>query len=280
MIFSECWALTSLSKYKMLCMNLRTCKIHWLCCLLLLLVSVFAKAQPQYKQHGEVVKPYNVYALKVGTLKSKDVTIMFWLVEGYGKKILVDAGFYNLKNETGRFAKKYTSPEKLLGKLDIKPAEITDIIITNFELINVAGAASFPNAKIWLQKDAYDYYLANSNASVTFINNDFLAILKKNAKEKLQMVIGDDQEIMPGISCYTLATKNTVGSQFVSVAINKGTVVLASNEAGWLKKEEVKNEMRSIASKEQLILLNNDISVFKRFTKVSSKIAAIKAMDN
>ena len=55
-----------------------------------------------------------------------------------------------------------------------------------------------------------------------------LAALK--AAGRVELVDGDDREILPGIRVYT-GGKHTFASQFAGVATRAGTVVLASDNA-------------------------------------------------
>jgi len=88
----------------------------------------------------------DIYALKFGERKnyvqmkneavgdksgdSTKVFFMYWLLKGNERTILLDAEFTaDAGIDTNRIT--FTQPDKLLASVDIKPEEITDIIITH-----------------------------------------------------------------------------------------------------------------------------------------------------
>jgi hypothetical protein len=55
-----------------------------------------------------------------------------------------------------------------------------------------------------------------------------LTLVRLNTEGRVTFVNGDDQEIIPGITCY-IGGKHTFQSQFVGVNSGAGKVVLASD---------------------------------------------------
>jgi len=115
---------------------------------------------------------YKVYALKyeyaginsaVGSVAgassadSMDVCYMIWFLKGSnGRNILVDAGFVDT---TGK--KSYVRPDLILEDINIKPDDITDIIITHPHFDHINGLSLFQKGKVWMQKKDFDYFVAD-----------------------------------------------------------------------------------------------------------------------
>src|SRR5258706_5770331 len=120
---------------------------------------------------------YEVYALKYATLAhptpisqwvmngpgkdSVDIFFMFWLIKGdNGKNILIDAGCHGDLQAAIEFGlTTYTRPDSVLLETGLKPADVTDIIITHPHWDHIDGINLFPNAQIWIQKEDYNYYV-------------------------------------------------------------------------------------------------------------------------
>ncbi len=118
---------------------------------------------------------YEVYAVRFGTIpgcpvsllvpgaepqRKVDLAMTFWVLKGPGKRtVLVDAGFYRPKIfEEYKGIADYTRPDRAVGRLGIKPEEVTDVIVTHMHSDHVDGVDLFPKATVWIQKDEFNYY--------------------------------------------------------------------------------------------------------------------------
>src|SRR5690242_13365737 len=117
---------------------------------------------------------YQVYALRYATYpnfpvaglvagadkdRKTDIAMTIWLLRGSnGRNILVDTGCYHDQLVKGNGLIDFIKPSELLALLDLKPEQITDVIITHMHWDHADGMDLFPNAKIWIQKDEYAYY--------------------------------------------------------------------------------------------------------------------------
>ena len=86
---------------------------------------------------------------------------MFWLIKGSnGKNILVDAGFLNDVNEAKDFdVKNYIRPDSALTRVGLRAEDITDVILTHPHWDHRDGIGLFTNAKVWIQKEDYGYFV-------------------------------------------------------------------------------------------------------------------------
>jgi len=254
---------------------------------------------------------YEAYAVRFGTLpqfrvsgliagadpsRRLDIPVMVWLLKGNnGKRVLVDSGFYRQKFLDQWKPQNFRSPADAVAAAGVKPEEITDIIITHAHWDHVDGADLFPKATIWIQRDEYTYYSGEAwharNTHGGVDADDMLALLKINTEGRLRFVSGDDQEILPGIRCYT-GGKHTWQSQYVGVQTTGGTAVFASDNvylyenlerrvpiaqtldaASNLKAQE---RIRTLASSPSLIVPGHDPAVFERFERVAEGVVRIK----
>jgi glyoxylase-like metal-dependent hydrolase (beta-lactamase superfamily II) len=118
-----------------------------------------------------------------------------------------------------------------------------------------------------------------------------LALLSINTKGRLRFVDGDDQEIIPGIHCYT-GGRHTWASQYVAAHTDAGTILLASDNVYLYENLEkrvaiaqtldgvsnlaAQDRMRSLVSDARLIVPGHDPAVFDRFPTVYYGIVRLK----
>lgn len=269
----------------------------------LLTASAFAQtpASPKYEIYAiryATIGDFQVAGLVVGADPSRklDIAMMVWLVKGEGHNILVDAGFYREQFfKQWKSIKDFQKPSEALARVGLKPEDITDVIISHMHWDHADGMDLFPKAKIWIQKDEYTYYTGDAwHAKKTHGGidpDDVLAIVKLNMDGRVQMVNGDDQEILPGIACY-IGGKHTYQSQYVSVSTAKGTVVLASDNMYLYENLEkhvpiaatldpdsnlrAQDRMKQIASDSRLIIPGHDPAVFTKFPAAGDRVVKIE----
>jgi glyoxylase-like metal-dependent hydrolase (beta-lactamase superfamily II) len=258
---------------------------------------------------------YEIYALKYFGLRSVAVSdlalgapakdtmnmfFMYWLIKGNnGKNILVDAGFLKdldiFKELNASF---YIRPDSVLLELNIRPDEITDIILTHPHWDHVDGVSLFPNAHVWIQKEDYNYFVGQAwqkeGRHQGFYKRDVDSLVSLNIAGKLTMVDGDDREIIPGIKVYT-GSRHTFNSQYVLVQTGGDKVILASDNI-WIyyNLDHLKSSpyprgtfdtaayvrsmqrMKTQASDIKYIIPGHDPAVFSRFPFIKPDIVKIR----
>ena len=253
---------------------------------------------------------YEIYALKFGERTNKipvsdaavgasgsdslNVCFMYWLLKGNGKTILVDAGFKDDAEINPKFI-TYEQPDKMLEKINIKPADITDIIITHPHWDHIGGIDLYPGAHVWMQKEDYEYFVGaawqEGGSNGGFNKKDVLKVVQRNLDKKLTLVAGDDIEILPGIKVFT-GSKHTYESQYVLVNSGADKVIIASDNA-WFYYNLIsllpvpvtldasaysKNlkRMKSMVNNVDLIIPGHDPLVFSKFPSVANGVVKIK----
>ena len=280
-------------------------------CALLLCVSATRTSSNAQQQAPPPEQPvYEIYAISYGVLpdfpvaslvagadkaRKLDIQMMVWLLKGpAGRNILVDAGFYRDKFVQRWKPKDFVKPSEAIAKVGLKPADITDIIITHIHWDHLDGADLFPNTRLWIQHDEYSYYTGeawqagNANAAD---KDDVLMLVKLNTERRVHLIKGDNQEILPGIRVFT-GGRHTYASQYVSVNTASGTAVVASDKLYLYENLErrapiaqtldaasnlrAQERMTQLASHPRLIVPGHDPAVFVKFPKPGNGVAKIE----
>jgi len=244
-----------------------------------------APAWQVYALRYATIPGFPVRALVAGadSTRKSDIAMMFWLLEGpAGRRVLVDAGFYRQKFIDSWKPAGYVRPSDVVQRFGIPADSITDVIVSHVHWDHVDGADLFPNARLWIQRAEYEYYVGADgtplHAAIDTLDAAMLATLNRAGRVKL--VEGDAKEILPGITAYT-GGKHTYASQYVGVRTAKGTVVVASDNvylyenldkhvpiAQTLDEKSnlaAQDRMKHIASAPRLIVPGHDPAVFQRF---------------
>jgi glyoxylase-like metal-dependent hydrolase (beta-lactamase superfamily II) len=173
--------------------------------------------------------------------------------------------------------------------------DITDVIITHMHWDHADGMDLFPNAKIWIQKDEFGYYTGaawQSGGKHGGIEpDDVLTLVRLNTSAKVNLVDGDNVEILDGIKVYT-GGRHTFASQYVSVRSANGVIVIASDNMYLYENLDkhlpiaqtfdadsnlkAQDRMKQIASRPDLIVPGHDPMVFVKFPKPGSGVAKIE----
>src|SRR5882762_7026283 len=272
---------------------------------LLLLLSLSASSRS-----AEADK-YDVYAVRFATIanfpvsslvagadrtRRMDIAMMVWVLKGGdGRVALVDSGFHRERYFQQFAVKDYVKPSEAIAALGLKPEDITDLFLTHMHWDHAGGIDLFPSARIWIQKDEYDYYTSDAWQSRTTHGgidaDDVLEIVKRNTQGKVSFVRGDDETSLSGIT-FGMGGKHTWASQFVAVQTAALMVVLASDNMYLYENVEThtaisqtldaasnlrtQDRMRSIAGEPRFLVPGHDPAVFARFPRVSDRIVRIE----
>ena len=256
-----------------------------------------AKAPPTYEVYAvryATLPRFRVSSLITGadTSRRLDIAMMVWVIKGGGRAILVDAGFHRDDLVNRWHPTDFSPPSEAIGKLGIKPEDVTDVIVSHVHWDHLDGVDLFPRAKVWIQREEFEHHLDSAGAvRDRAIDAADAKILASIAREgRVMLVDGDGKEIIPGITVYT-GGKHTFASQFATATTSAGTVVLASDNA-YLYENFAKHvpiaqtldsasnlrtqtRMLSLASDPRLIVPGHDPEVFVRFPTPGNGVALI-----
>ena len=247
---------------------------------------------------------YEVFAIRYATLpqfpvdslvrgaergRKLDIAMMVWLVRGAGRNVLVDSGFYRDDLIKRWKPADYVRPDAAVARAGVKASEITDVIITHAHWDHADGADLFPNARIWIQNDEFEYYSPRGGKEgITTEDMNFLK--KARTAGRLHLVAGD-REILPGISVYT-GGRHTYASQYVVVTTVNGPVILASDNVYLYENLDkhlpiaqtfdatsnlaAQDRMKSLAGSVGAIVPGHDPAVMTRFPRVAEGVVKIR----
>lgn len=225
-----------------------------------------------------------------------DIPVMVWLLKGSnGKLVLIDSGFYRQKFLDQWKPRDFRTPATAVEAAGVKAEAVTDIVISHAHWDHVDGADLFPNATVWIQREEYRYYTGDAwharNTHGGVDPDDMLALLKINTLGRLKFVEGDDQEVLPGIRCYT-GGRHTRESQFCTAKLAGGTAVFTSDNVYLYENFDkhvpiaqtldaasnlaAQDRARSLASDPRLLVPGHDPAVFERFERVADGIVRIR----
>ncbi len=226
--------------------------------------------------------------------ESMDISMMVWLLKGAdGRNVLVDTGFHR-DDMVQRFKPSaLLRSSEAMARAGFKPEAVTDVVISHVHFDHVGGLDLYPNARVWIQRDEYEYYVDDSGKPLkpAIHNADAAMLASIRRAGRLTLVDGDAREIIPGITVYT-GGKHTFASQYVAVRTAAGVVVIASDDmhlyaslerhvpiaqtldaASNLRAHE---RMATIASSPRLIVPGHDPAVFERFPSPGNGVARIR----
>jgi glyoxylase-like metal-dependent hydrolase (beta-lactamase superfamily II) len=234
-------------------------------------------------------------ALRPPVKDSTKVIFMTWLLKGNnGKTILVDAGFQRSGKFFAPWVVDFIRPDSSLMMLGVKPEDITDLIITHPHWDHIGGMDLFPNATIWMQREDYRYLVVDmwqkEGKHMGIDSSDVVKIVDLNTRGRVQLVNGDDVEIIPGIRAY-IGSKHTYESQYVVVNTSADKVLVASDNSWFyynldhlapiplsFDENAYSNNLKRMKTlvKPGLIIPGHDVQVLDRFTKVKEGVVRIR----
>jgi len=257
------------------------------------------------------VDKYEIYAVRYATLanfpvsslvagadrsRRLDIAMMIWVLKGNdGRIAIVDSGFHRERYFRQFTVRDYVKPSEAIAPLGLRPEDVTDLLITHMHWDHAGGIDLFPAARVWIQKDEYDYYTSDAWQSPTTHGgidaDDVVEIVKRNTQGKVSFVRGDDDTSLSGIT-FGIGGKHTWASQFVGVQTRTHTVVLASDNMYLYENLDThtaisqtldaasnlrtQDRMKSIASEPRLLVPGHDPAVSARFPRVSDRIVRIE----
>jgi glyoxylase-like metal-dependent hydrolase (beta-lactamase superfamily II) len=275
------------------------------------LVMACFGALPGLVPHSSEPPAYEVYAVRYATLagfpvaalvqgaereRKLDIAMTVWVLKGQGgRTVLVDAGFYRPSQLKNPRLADYTRPDKALERLGIKPADVTDVVVTHMHWDHADGVDLFPRAQVWIQRDEFNYYTRDVKPPASNDQGRELdfheAIVKLNSEGRVRKVDGDAKEILPGVTVYT-GGRHTFASQYVGVNTKAGCVVIASDNLYLYENLDkhvpiaqtfdaksnlsAQDRMKRLAANERLIIPGHDPAVFVRFPNPGNGVARIE----
>lgn len=189
---------------------------------------------------------YRIFALKyAGPLTSSVAKVLLdtdwdktiernyyiWVVQGEGRTVVIDCRVRQARAEQ-RNLRGYVSPAEVLQRIGIDAARVEHLVITHIHHDHVGGLELFPQAKVYVQRKEFDFWVTDPIARrppFARVSDPAAVqgICALRGSERLVLVDGN-QEILPGIELL-LTPGHTPALQSVAVATAKGLAVLTSD---------------------------------------------------
>lgn len=258
--------------------------------------------------HAQATPTYEVYAIRYATVpnfpvrgliagadssRRMDIAMSVWLLQGNGRNVLVDAGFYRDKFVQRWKPVDFVQPSEAVRRAGVKPEDVTDIIVSHIHWDHADGLDLFPNARIWIQKEEYQHHVGADGSQLdrAIDPDDAKMLAALMARGRVSFVNGDSAQIIPGISVFT-GGKHTFASQYATVRTRSGTTVIASDNLylyenldqrrpiaqtlDSLSNLAAQTRMTRLASTPKLIVPGHDPAVFVRFATPQTGVARIE----
>ena len=288
--------------------SFRRSPARWLPALAILLTGLVAPAgRLPFAAPRHAV--WQVYAIRYATVpdfplhwlvagadstRKADIAMTFWLLrDPTGHCVLVDAGFYREAFLRSWKPVGFVRPTEALERIGVRPDSVSDLVLTHVHWDHLDGADLFPNARVWIQRDEYEHYVAEggvpADEGIDSVHAALLAGLRRDGR--LVFIEGDGREILPGITAYP-GGKHTFASQYLAVRTAKRTVVIASDNIYLYENLDrrlpiaqtldaksnlaAQRRMMRLASARRLVVPGHDPAVFERFRRIAPDVVAIE----
>ncbi len=152
----------------------------------------------------------------------------YHLLIGNGHTILIDTGF-DYRGESKEIAdfykiRNFHFPGEVLGQVGVKPEEIDSILITHAHIDHASNIKDFPNATFYIQSRELFMTIWALAAPKRYgclkgaiILQDVMSLLETIKDNRLVLLDGDTENILPGIDAFTAFDTHSFGGQFFRV---------------------------------------------------------------
>lgn len=166
------------------------------------------------------------------------------LIEGEGKKILVDTGIDVARPEKEFIAKicgvsNYHTVPEVLATVGVKPEEIDAVFITHIHIDHTGSVDNFPNAIFYIQDEELSGWQKvmdepkkySAVSALAFDPDDAVKLLEIEKAGRLVRLSGDKDDVIPGISVRKMSFGHTFAPEVILVETAKGQIVIAGDAA-------------------------------------------------
>lgn len=225
-----------------------------------------------------------------------DIAMAIWVIRDEERLILFDTGFFR-EEWFDRFdVSGYGRPDQILSRVEVSPADVTDIVVSHAHWDHMGGLELFPDATIWIQEEEFTYYTGaawQAGGNTGGIDPaDIAHLVERNTAGLVRLIRGDGVEILPGITVFTGA-RHTYASQYLMVE-GSPRFVLASDNAYLYRNVTERlagatfspddsdanlsavERMVAFAGDPSRVIPGHDAAVFQRFPSIAPGVVRIR----
>lgn len=159
-------------------------------------------------EYGRSVLPESMIFQNGAEEKFRPIVFMIYLIKTQNRLILADAGCETMP---GFDMRDFIGPINALENLNIRPEDITDVIITHAHHDHIECVKYFKNASIYIQRDEYE------NGKNYFANDMDIKLFDEEA------------EICPNVKAVKIGG-HSKGSCIVEISDRKKKYIIAGDE--------------------------------------------------
>jgi N-acyl homoserine lactone hydrolase len=181
-----------------------------------------------------------------GTMR---VPFGYTVIKGEGVLAVFDVGFNIAKAGGERLAntfgvKDWESPEVVLGKIGLSPADVTHAFIGHAHFDHMGNIPGFPNAGIYVQEREITEWMnaLQFPAQLGWVTGavdpqDVMDATQAAVQQRLVLVRGEMRDVLPGVHLFPAWDTHTFGTQYATVTTGSGedarTFVCAGDAIYW-----------------------------------------------
>lgn len=167
------------------------------------------------------------------------------LIRNQDRTILVDCGYdhsaHGAKLTALYGVENWQSPADVLGEVGVSVGEVQDIICTHAHFDHIGALSHFPNARVHIQRREIEkaIWAMALGPEFRFLRSatdpvDVAYCLQLAQQGRLNLLDGDQTDLLPGIDVILAADTHTAGSQYVVVrndghAVSKDPYVITGD---------------------------------------------------
>ena len=219
---------------------------------------------PSGKQHYKVTgfnfadspkRPKRDYVRGAKKKDEVDLRYHFWLLEGGGKKILVDPGFYSDRLIQKERLQSHERPDHMLERVGVRPADITHILLTHMHATAIEGVKLFPEATAYVQSGAFALarrWLDRRKAVPNQATEDTIRHLMERERAGKLVTVDGCFELFDGIKVHS-QDLHTQYYSYYSVNTDDGPVVIASDLVPFYENVRRKQAIRDTKMRSHMV---------------------------
>lgn len=178
-----------------------------------------------------------MYDHAYGVHEPVKICLVCFLIEGNGRKIMVDTGMDNIDQtftkshlETFNHLGKSKNTDELLRECGTSCEEIDTVLLTHLHFDHYVNSQQFTNAQFYVNKTEWFHVMDPTNLPICPVKGfprEPLAYLAGEAFERLHL-IGNEYEVLPGITMHWVGG-HSPGGMVIKVQTNEGPVIIVGD---------------------------------------------------